>query len=420
MGNGFGWGFGNGLGWGLGWGLGNWALGGLGLGGWGMGGLGLGGWGMGMGGMGLSCWGMGTPYYDWGFGSYANPYVVATTPVVLTEGALVDSQFVMPGTTVVDYAQPLDTQAPAPADDVTTRAEALFDQARGEFVQGQYGMALTTTDSAIALLPQDATLHEFRALCLFALGRYSDSAAVLYSVLAVGPGWDWPTLIGRYPGIETYTAQLRSLEAAVQAQPDEPAPHFLLAYHYLTQGHKDAAAAQYRQIVALRPDDKLSAQLLAMLDPNAAKPAANAGVAPPPAANVPGPLASMARAAADALKLNAPALVPPAEAAAAAAAAAKTFPITGRWKATNAAGTPVALTIDDQGQFSWAVEDKAGQHAIQGASTLGKTGVLTLASDTNDGVLVGKVTWTDADHFAFHLVGSNGGDADLKFERERP
>ena len=43
------------------------------------------------------------------------------------------------------------------------------------------------------------------ALCLFALGRYDESAATLYAVLSVGPGWDWTTLIGLYPDVSTST-----------------------------------------------------------------------------------------------------------------------------------------------------------------------------------------------------------------------
>jgi hypothetical protein len=37
-------------------------------------------------------------------------------------------------------------------------------------------------------MPRDAVLHEFRSLALFALQRYSESAAAIHAVLAVGPG----------------------------------------------------------------------------------------------------------------------------------------------------------------------------------------------------------------------------------------
>ena len=92
---------------------------------------------------------------------------------------------------------------------MTDPAVALFDAGRAAFQQGNYTDALAQADAALAKLPGDTTLHEFRALCLFALSRYDEAAAALYAVLSVGPGWDWATLIGLYPSIDPYTQQLR-------------------------------------------------------------------------------------------------------------------------------------------------------------------------------------------------------------------
>ena len=104
-------------------------------------------------------------------------------------------------------------------------------------------------------------------LAHFALQKYEQAAVPLYAVLSVGPGWDWTTLVGLYPGIDVYTRQLRALEQYVRANPKSSAAHFLLAYHYLTQGHNDAAAQQFREVQTLLPGDTLSAQLLKQLSP---------------------------------------------------------------------------------------------------------------------------------------------------------
>ena len=101
---------------------------------------------------------------------------------------------------------------------------ALFDAGRASFQQGNYTDALQQADAALAKLPNDTTLHEFRALCLFALGRYDEAAAALYAVLSVGPGWDWTTLIGLYPDVDVYTAQLRALEDYCRATRTRPRP----------------------------------------------------------------------------------------------------------------------------------------------------------------------------------------------------
>ena len=108
-------------------------------------------------------------------------------------------------------------------------------------------------------------LHEFRGLVLFALKRYQEAAATDYAVLAVGPGWDWTTLSSFYPDVNVYSAQLRDLEQYAKTHPDAADARFLLAYQYLTCGHADAAAKELKQVVRLKPNDQVSAQLLASL-----------------------------------------------------------------------------------------------------------------------------------------------------------
>ena len=132
--------------------------------------------------------------------------------------------------------------------------------------------------------PNDTSLHEFRALCLFALGRYDEAAIPLYAVLAVGPGWDWATLIGLYPNAEVYTGQLRRLEAYVAANPQSATARFVLAYQYLTEGYNDAAAAELRQVVALKPNDAVAAKILQDMNAaaNPATPPSGRPGQPPP------------------------------------------------------------------------------------------------------------------------------------------
>ena len=59
---------------------------------------------------------------------------------------------------------------------MVTPAVSTFDQARMSFQVGDYQQALSLTDQALAKMPNDAAMHEFRALCLFALQRYDEAA----------------------------------------------------------------------------------------------------------------------------------------------------------------------------------------------------------------------------------------------------
>jgi tetratricopeptide (TPR) repeat protein len=335
-------------------------------GGWGWGGLGLG---LGLGlGYGLSSWGYGSSLYGLGYMPYSNPYY--DDYYGGGAGVAVASPY--------NYSQPIDTTS-APADEsVSNPAEALFDAGRTSFKQGVYADALQQADAALMKLPNDTTLHEFRALCLFALNRYDEAATALYAVLAVGPGWDWTTLIGLYPDINTYTAQLRALEAYCQSHTDSASARFVLAYHYLTQGYTDAAVSVLKQVVTLKPGDALSAKLLRQLDPS--QDAAAAAV-PAPAETTPPQGATIA----------------------------------GTWTAQPAADTAIALTIQPGGEFTWQVNKKGQTQRIAGTSTFGQ-GILTLAQDKGP-ALVGRVDWKDANHMNFRIVGDGPEDPGLSFAK---
>ena len=83
--------------------------------------------------------------------------------------------------------------------------------------------ALVQCNQAIALQPNDALLHEFRGLALFALHRYDEAAGAVYAVLLTGPGWDWTTLSSFYPEVNVYSEQLRGLEEYTSANPNRAA-----------------------------------------------------------------------------------------------------------------------------------------------------------------------------------------------------
>lgn len=324
------------------------------------------GWGLaaGMGlGWGLSNWGMGSALYGMGYSGYANPYYAA--------GA---------GMGAYDYSQPIDTTTAPVSDEVATQGVSSFDAARASFQQGQYDQALQQADAALQQTPNDTTLHEFRALCLFALGRYDEAAGVLYAVLSVGPGWDWSTMIGLYPDADAYTTQLRALEAAYKASPESPAPAFVLAYHYLTQGHNEAAVVALKRVVALRPDDALSAQLLAKLSP----PAAGAEAAPAEAPPAPSGLPAGATLA-------------------------------GAWTASPREGASIMLEVQDDGKFTWTADQRGKSQMFRGTSAYAD-GVLTLVQSEGP-TLVGRVSWTDAAHMSFRVVGAPPSDPGLSFSR---
>jgi tetratricopeptide (TPR) repeat protein len=363
-------------------GYGGWGLGYGGFG-WGLGpGLGMG-LGLGMG-YGLASWLYGPMLYNWGYSNYYNPYYQAGA----YGGPTVVGQPI-----TYDYTQPINASAAPPDEAVTNQAMSTFDQAREAFRQGDYPLALDLTDQSLRQVPNDPTLHEFRALVLFALKRYDEAAASLYAVLSVGPGWDWSTLIGLYANPDTYTQQLRALEEYVTQNPKSAAGRFVLAYEYVTMGHMPEAAEELKDVVALQPKDQLSAQLLQQIQQNPANAPNN-----PPAGTNPS-IASLTG--------------PPSNPAPAPAGAQGK--LEGTWTAQPAQDTTITVTFPDAGHFVWKVTHQGQEHQFQGETSF-VNGILTLAQDQNN-AMVGDVNWQDPNHFQFKVLGGGPSDPGLTFTK---
>jgi tetratricopeptide (TPR) repeat protein len=220
-------------------------------------------------------WGTGPAYV------YSNPFYVAS-PAVITTPALDYSQPVQVPAPVTDrqsYGSPAyyepeseagvpaaadseEAAAPSAAPEVPPEAARHFEEARQAFKPEDYERARKEIEQAIELLPKDATLHEFRALVLFAQGKYRDAAAGIYAVLAVGPGWNWQTMSSLYANPDTYTKQLRALETYVRSNAQASDGHFLLAYHYLVIGSVPDAITQLKDFQKLVPTDQLAPELI--------------------------------------------------------------------------------------------------------------------------------------------------------------
>jgi hypothetical protein len=213
-------------------------------------------------------------------------------------------------------------------------------------------------------------MHEYRALCLFALGEYRQASAAVHSILASGPGWDWTTLQSLYPDTDTYMNQLAALEKTAAANPDDAAVQFLLAYHYITANQPEPAKETLARLRKLLPTDSVVAQLAQAAGVTAEAPGAKTPAAPPVDVQL---------------------------------------DIAGEWAATRLDGGKIALSIKPDGGFRWSVEDKGGKtDSFDGTFSL-EDNVLILER-TSGGALMGRVTALADNKFNFKVMG--GGDAD--------
>ncbi len=318
---------------------------------------------------GIAVWSLGNMIYDMGYQSYRNPY--PAPPVQ--------------NTTIV-YTQPLSVTAAAnpPGDEskaklAETKSAEAVERSRAAFKKGDYVSAMSTVDQALAYTPGDVTLHEYRALVLFALGKYADATGVLNPVLASGPGWGWDTMVGFYASSSTYDAQLRKLEAYVKGQPDAADGHFLLGYHYMVGGHMDKSYEQFERTTKLQPADSIARQLRDLTKSSLSdegEPGVSAAVPPAPV---------------------------PSE------------KLVGTWVSDRGQDGKVTFTMTAGGDYTWSYLNGGKTTDLKGTYGLNDQGLLVLSSD--DSQMVSEVTLDTDKKMKFILIGAPDGDPGLDFTR---
>jgi tetratricopeptide (TPR) repeat protein len=261
----------------------------------------------------------------------------------------------------------------------------LADQARDTFRAGNFTAASAQIQQAIAKIPGDPVLHEFAALCLFAMKDYHSAAAVLNNLMAVAPGMDWTTMSSLYPSTNVYEQQLSDLDRFCQTHPDDSAAHFVLAYHRLVCGDAEAAVAALQVVVAQQPKDMVAQRMLQALAGGGQSAAESAG----PAAATPTP---------DSI-----------------AAAGPTTDLIGPWRAQRDKAT-FELELDEDGGFAWK-SGAEGQEPIRMAGTYTLAGDLLVLESPDQGAMIGRASPQDADHFRFVPVDSPSSDQGLSFGR---
>lgn len=318
-------------------------------------------------------WSLGSTAYYSGYYPYVNPYYVPSQVV-----------YSVPA---VNYSQPVDIEtSEAQLDQAPPQAGINdFDAARESFKAGDYDTALARADAALKVMPKDSVLHEFRALVLFAKGEYSQAAATVNALLAVGPGWDWTTMISLYPDANTYTQQLRVLEKYRNEHPDDAAARFLLAYHYITCGHNDDAVRELKKVVELQPNDQVAARLLKMFQPS------------------------------DEGTGDAAAQTPPAPTDTAPAEPVDAKSVIGAWTADRGDQGKIELTLGGDNKFTWKFTSQQGTQEFSGTYTLGGN-ILTLVN-TNGAPMVGTLTGASENGFNFKLTGGDPSDPGLNFAK---
>jgi tetratricopeptide (TPR) repeat protein len=152
-----------------------------------------------------------------------------------------------------------------PTDEQTDWGVQYLGGARDAFQQGSYADALRLAGHAAIEMPQNVKPHEIASLAAFALKDYRTANLEAHAALALGEPADWRTLYTYYGDLPTYRKQLDALVDYVREHKDAADARFVLAYHDLMMGHKDAAKSQFEKVLAKIPQDQLAAGIVKKL-----------------------------------------------------------------------------------------------------------------------------------------------------------
>lgn len=327
-------------------------------------------------GFGVTMWGLNSVSWSFGLaGGYINPYCDGP---VIAQGRPV-ANYVSPFVAALDQGS-LDAIVASGGDPQRAAqlmpafvGERPFEIARAAYYSRDFIAALQYADQTLVLAPRDPVVHEFRALCLFALGRYREAAATMHSLLATGPGWDWTTVSALYSSPDLYTAQLRELELAAR-RPNTPDLNFLLAYHYLMVDQSDAAVRALRKVVRMERRDTIASQMLEMFAP---APGVDRLTRPPGAWQPAGAAGYL----------------------------------TGSWS-TQVGPASYALTLTPTNEFLWSLRAPGRTEEIRGVFVVNGT-TLALEPDTG-GLLLADLTQPDDRTLSARFIGLG---AQLDFRR---
>ncbi len=133
------------------------------------------------------------------------------------------------------------------------------DQGEVDFKAGKYQAAARDWQHALIDDPKNGAIVMLMAQTLFALGQYDEAAGATQAAMQMLPEDKWGVVVTNYSqlygNIQDYTDQLRALEKARDAKPDDPAIRFLLGFHFGYLGYPKQAVRELDKAMTLAPKD---------------------------------------------------------------------------------------------------------------------------------------------------------------------
>ena len=188
-------------------------------------------------------------------------------------------------------------------------------------------------------------------------------------------------MLALYQHRKSYETHLRNLESWVRGNPTEAGGRLVLAYHYMTGSRTLYARQQLKEVIRLKPEDRVAADLLEIISGDPEEPETEVAGAEEAVPDLP-----------------------------------EGFIPVGTWKAKPAEGGEIVLVLTAEKKFTWNMV-RPGTSADFAGSYLFQKSRLML-EDSDEGGLIVRITPDGKDGFVLKPEGKEEGPG-LRFEREK-
>ncbi len=134
-----------------------------------------------------------------------------------------------------------------------------------DFKAGRYSAAVQNWRHALIDDPRNGGIVLMLSQALFQTGQFNEAAGAAQAALRMLPPDKWSVVVANYKElygkIQDYTNQLKVLEKARDAKPDDPGNHFLLGYHFGFLGFFKHAVKEFDKVIELEPKDEVAVKL---------------------------------------------------------------------------------------------------------------------------------------------------------------
>lgn len=152
-------------------------------------------------------------------------------------------------------AEPL--PPPGPEADPQREYERLLMLGQEAFAVQERGRALHRFRQAVALRPGEPVGQALLAQTLFSLGKYAEAVETIHTLMQLDPNWEntkFRPLELYGPNPADWSENLRTLEEALKASPEEPVLLFLYAHQLWLDGRQDEALPLFQKAARFAPE----------------------------------------------------------------------------------------------------------------------------------------------------------------------